>query len=784
MKKNISQKEGLLKWLKMTEEQVYNHPEYKDQNHPETKKMLAAYDEYCNGGKMAMGGYLPKYELGSTLPVIPTVDNDGNDGNGSNIPEEKLLGNLQGELGGITDTFGKDSKVGKATKFLGKTVLPFTGVAGAAGALGVGALIALDQRSQRKAADRLEAKTNFEYQQKNIINNYVSGDRGEEAQVGMRSGGNLPQFPMNKMLIAMQNGGRVNPQYIMAGGGNIEKIVNKNVVDIGGEYHEGPNGGTNVNSVGQPLGNDAPASTAKAQKGETSLGNYIFSNDLGLDKDGNPTGNVKDVAITYAAISKKNDKMFGRKKDPLGMRTNEFVNQQTKSQNDMSLRLKAEADQQKVEQAFSRFSKKYGGLIQYTLGGDQKPWGQLTPYEKYTSQNHYSSYQKPNGNITSPWKQNYLYGQYSGNPGVTPSTGTGTAPNIFAQPRDTRTFDTAPYNRGLLQNGYNPNGPTMPRGINPDSEEGDQPSGVPLQPPYQYPQPTEKEYRDRELFDAIAQGNIWNGGIPNPNQSTSGKDDYPYVQGYEYNKQPGWGTNPQVTPPIPNQVMFGQEPKSSKTETPIQDNTDYAGLGLSTIAPLINFAYGTKKDDNNYYDNQRYAMARQDINNMRTDVNIDANLAANNRDFRASAADANRRSASVGNSVASQMLSNKMNVNNAAYQDKYNTENQLKSAKQSALANLDYTSGEADRRERIAREDKNQANRARREDMQLGAIKDASANLNTMRNDKTGLNALNSILKYSTYDTKTGKFVPKANATALQIINIEKINKSSGETDE
>lgn len=584
---------------------------------------------------------------------------------------------------------------------------------------------------------------------KSIINSYIEPNVGEGLP-GFKSGGQLPNFPMDKMLIAMESGGNINPQYIMKDGGgfhlnpahkgwctpmtkatctgkrrtfalnakhhfkkwkhedggDINNVKNNDLITYNGASHE--EGGININQAGIP-NNTNPK--AEVEGGESGVGSYIFSDTIGVDKSGNPT--LRQPVKTFSDMAKKIDKRYKGKEDRLAQATKKFEYSNLKTKNDEALEMK-------VQQGFERFKKKYGGMVKMRYGGaDESP----TPY---FNPNVADGLNLPPQRTPSWWNiPANMEGSIS-NPANLPNVNVNGIPNIPG--------NNIPYlDNPRVGKNYNlpPNSTQLP--------------------------------------------------IDNTNSSKTspvgGTDAYPYIQGYDYTKQPGWGTNPQVTPEIPLDVMFGQEPKNYKTEPPVdKKNPDYLGLGLSTIAPAINFAYGMKKDDNKYYANEKYGQAKNYLNQLPTDINIDANLAANTRDFKAASSDVNRRTPSVGNAVTSQLLSNKLNANNTLYQSKYNAENQLKSGKLSALSQLDYTAGETDRNQRIALEDKNLANKARREDLQLNAIKDASSNLNIMRNDKVGINSINEILKYSTWDSNTNSFIPKKGLNAADMYTFNWLN--------
>lgn len=696
----------------------YNRYSNNDKNKPLVKRNQGTYDYFIKP-QLTNGGKLPKYDGGGSYgvlqsdinsPINQLDPNQWSQGNHGLDSGTKVSNDIMG-MGKSIPVVGQAFASGQAintgidslttainnpkddTKVNSAQLLGYS----AQGIFGLPKMIGYMKDIKQNQTNQKNTEI---AKHKSLINSYITPNVGEGLP-GFANGGNLPNFPMNKMLIAMENGGSINPQYIMKDGGDINKIQNQDIVDIGGQYHE--NGGTNVNSSGQPIDKASGAAIAEAQKGETSLGNYIFSDDLGLDKSGNPTGNVKEVVKTFAQISKKNDKLFGRKEDALGMRTKEFVNQQTKAQNDEALRLKAEIDQHKVEKAFSRFTKRYGGLIKMTNGGPgfphfNTPWNSIVGF---TDTNNSVNQVNTSGTLHNSWNPLMLGSQDM------PVN----LPNINV-------------NSGYNLPQYNPN--------------------------VVYPQPTQKEYNDREMFDITNQNNLLPMKTQEPLVYSDGATEYPMKPATKME-------SPLVLP-------------KPKGESP-----DYTGLGLSTIAPAIDFAYGMKKDNNKYYANEKYGQAKNYLNQLPTDINIDANLAANTRDFRAASSDVSRRTPSVGNSVTSQLLSNKLNANNNLYQGKYNAENQLKSGKLSALSQLDYTAGETDRNQRIALEDKNLANKARREDLQLNAINTASSNLNTLRDDKIGLGAVNDILKYGTWDSKTKKWIPKEGLSPSDLITFKKL---------
>lgn len=668
------------------------------------------------------GGKLPKYEDGSVLP---------------NIPTENTLHSLEGGLGDATDFLGKDSKFGKITKFIGEKALPFTGVAGAVGALGVGAMIGLDQRSQRLADERLEQSKNLTNQKKTIINSYIQPNVGEGLP-GFAEGGQLPNFPMDKMLIAMESGGNINPQYIMKDGGgfhinpahkgfctpmskatctgkrrtfalnakhhfkkwkhedggDINNVKNNDLITYNGASHE--EGGININQAGIP-NNTNPK--AEVEGGESGVGSYIFSDTIGIDKKGNPT--LRQPVKTFSDMAKKIDKRYKGKEDRLAQATKEFEYSNLKAKNDEALEMK-------VQQGFERFKKKYGGMVKMRYGGaDESP----TPY---FNPNVADVLNLPPQRTPSWWNiPANMEGSIS-NPVDLPNVTVNGTPNIPG--------NNIPY----LDNprvGKNWNLNPVPNYVDNDGRGVDWNSDGTIKEPYIAPIKA------------------------NPLVYSDGTTEYPM--------KPATKMESPLVLPKPEKV----------------NNIDYAGLGLSTIAPAINFAYGMKKDDNKYYANEKYGQAKNYLNQLPTDINIDANLAANTRDFKAASADVNRRTPSVGNSVTSQLLSNKLNANNTLYQSKYNAENQLKSGKLSALSNLDYTAGETDRNQRIALEDKNLANKARREDLQLNAIKDATTNLNVLRNESTLKANMKDLFKYGTFEQNDkGQLVWKSKpGTPLQI---------------
>lgn len=626
---------------------------------------------YKLGGKLKKcddgGQGLAKFKLDGIKDTIDSLDktNPNLSGIGTGLSD---VGNIVGnnDIGNTLKLAGSGASIGSAFGPIG------TGVGAAiGGAIGVGGLVlhGLQDAGKRKTElvnQQMENK-------KNIINSYSQPNYGQ----------GLPGFAI---------------------GGQMDKLNNSDLIQYNSPSHE--NGGQAINAGGIPVTDNS--GKAEIEKDENNHNGYIYSATLGVDKEGNPTANAKEVKTTYSKLAKKINNKYGNKTDTLGERTKEFEYNNLKQKNDISIKMKEDADMTKAKTAMERVMKKYGGLIKAQNGL------QLPEEPNYFNPNVQSVLNLPPQRTPSwnPWTN--MEGSMI-NPVNLPNVNVSGVPNI--------PISNIPYldNQRIGKN-YNlpPN---------------------PLQLP-----------------------------IDNTNSSKTspigGTDAYPYIQGYQYNKEPGWGTNPQVTPEIPLEVMFGQEPKSSKTETPIQDNTDYAGLGLSTIAPLINFAYGTVKDNNKYYPNTKEGLARNELTQLPTEYNIDANLAQNSRDTIAQQKSTNNRTPSVSNSVNSQLLTNKLYANNQLYGTKANEENRMKGDRLKALANFDYQSGDANRREAIAREDKNLANKARREDLQLNAINTLSSNLNTKRNEKVLMDNLPLVLKYTKVDSSGKLSIDKDKITS------------------
>lgn len=745
MKKNISHKERILKETGLSEEEFYS--KFPTEAH---------YQEYCNGGKikMKLGGKLKKYD-------------DGGQGL-LNYNTDKLTSGVQ-----PTDSDGLTDGLSKAPGLVGQGIAGATALGQFAGGVYEGISPTVDTSTIRyQGSSDPYRKQAINATNKASVTGLFTGAIGlpkmimdtnsamKEQKANMVAGMQERNIAMFNTGIDSNYGNSDMPGFAL--GGQMDKLTNNDLIQYSAKPHS--LGGQDINAGGIPVTDNS--GKANIEKDENNHNGYIYSATLGLDKLGNPTSNSKEVKTTYSKLAKKINSKYGKKTDTLGERTKEFEYNNLKAKNDESIKMKEEVDIKKANNAMSRYMKKYGGLIQYGPGGDTKPWGEMTPAERFAIQNQYSSYlgvPKEQGDLFGGLKQNLMY-PYSGNPGVIPSTNTGTPPQIFANPS---TPNTPPYLGALPPQTSNLFG----------VEQGD------------------------PLYDQSQRiGKNWN-LQPNPINDIPDVSINPNTN--NYNPNTSWWTNNRIQQPVPNPMKRLDSPNSyidpntglpstelnlknavNNTPNPVkpplfkrEDNTDYAGLGLSTIAPLINFAYSTVKDNNKYYPNTKEGLARNELTQLPTEYNIDANLAQNSRDTIAQQKSTNNRTPSVANSINSQLLTNKLYANNQLYGTKANAETQMKGDRLKALANFDYQSGDANRREAIAREDKNLANKARREDLQLNAINTASSNLNTMRNDKIGVKAINEILKYSTWDDKTQTFIPKKGLTPAETYTFNSLLK-------
>lgn len=122
-----------------------------------------------------------------------------------------------------------------------------------------------------------------------------------------------------------------------------------------------------VNNLGLPTNNMNDA-VGKVQKNETIKDGFVFSDDLGYDKNKNITLKVKDVKQTFAEKSKVIDKKF-RDTDEISRNTKNFVMQNIQKDNQKLLDIKFEQEKVRAFKALSRFEKKYGGAISKYING-------------------------------------------------------------------------------------------------------------------------------------------------------------------------------------------------------------------------------------------------------------------------------------------------------------------------------------------------------------------------------------------------------------------------------
>jgi hypothetical protein len=157
-----------------------------------------------------------------------------------------------------------------------------------------------------------------------------------------------PNFNMNPLGNSFKNGG--------------------DLTRFNGAKHE--QGGIKINKLGVPVDNPNSA-VAEVEGDETMRGDYIYSDTLGVDKQGQVQTNSKKVNKTFADLSKKIDNKFKGRDDELSNVTKNFMYKNLTEKNEMAL-------QSKFQKSFSSFQKKWGGMLnKYPLGGDltDNPFG-------------------------------------------------------------------------------------------------------------------------------------------------------------------------------------------------------------------------------------------------------------------------------------------------------------------------------------------------------------------------------------------------------------------------
>ena len=157
-----------------------------------------------------------------------------------------------------------------------------------------------------------------------------------------------PNFNMNPLGNSFKNGG--------------------DLTRFNGAKHE--QGGIKINKLGVPVDNPNSA-VAEVEGDETMRGDYIYSDTLGVDKQGQVQTNSKKVNKTFADLSKKIDNKFKGREDELSNVTKNFMYKNLTEKNEMAL-------QSKFQKSFNSFQKKWGGVLnKYPLGGDltDNPFG-------------------------------------------------------------------------------------------------------------------------------------------------------------------------------------------------------------------------------------------------------------------------------------------------------------------------------------------------------------------------------------------------------------------------
>jgi len=143
------------------------------------------------------------------------------------------------------------------------------------------------------------------------------------------------------------NGGRMKYQ----DGGNLSQLMNNNLIQYNGPSHE--DGGIMVDQNGLPTNGQ---SQNEVEGNETNKDGYIFSDTLGVDKDGIPTHIEKNVKKTFAQLSKKIEKKYGDRNDLISENTKKVEYSQLKQMNENAL-------QNKDASNFATLQKKMGGLL-------------------------------------------------------------------------------------------------------------------------------------------------------------------------------------------------------------------------------------------------------------------------------------------------------------------------------------------------------------------------------------------------------------------------------------
>ena len=117
-----------------------------------------------------------------------------------------------------------------------------------------------------------------------------------------------------------------------------------------------------INKLGLPTNNENDA-VGKIQKTETIKDGYVYSDDLGLNKNKEIELNPRKVKQTFSDISRKIDNKFKGRDDELSNVTKNFMYKNLTEKNEIAL-------QSKFQKSFSSFQKKWGGMLnKYPFGG-------------------------------------------------------------------------------------------------------------------------------------------------------------------------------------------------------------------------------------------------------------------------------------------------------------------------------------------------------------------------------------------------------------------------------